>query len=199
MDRKHFLITSGLTAIGLSTLGFVSKTADGTFSGDCKTTKDILGPYFRPDAPFRSDLTIEGDTGSVIELSGTVYQKDCVSPLENALVEIWHCDANGAYDNDTDEYRYRASARSDENGQYQFRTIIPGKYLNGALYRPSHIHFRVTAEDHSELISQIYFQGDPHIEKDPWASNERAERRILAIHPKETEGYLAVVFNINMA
>ncbi len=199
MDRKSFLKKTGLAVFSMSVLGKVMEASPGVFSSDCATTNDILGPFFRTNAPERSNLLIKGVDGDVIDIAGTVYGTDCKTPLEGAKVEIWHCDTLGNYDNDSKEYRHRATAYSDKEGGYTFRTIIPGKYLNGALYRPAHIHFRVTDKNHKELVSQIYFQGDPHIEKDPWASRKRASHRILPIFPKDTYSSLAVTFDIFMS
>jgi protocatechuate 3,4-dioxygenase beta subunit len=196
MDRKKFLISSSLTAIALTTFGCVVASSDGTFKGDCSTTNDILGPFYRPDAPNRSDLTYEGLAGARITLKGKVYQSDCTTPLKDALVEIWQCNTQGEYDNDSDDFNLRGSLSTNENGEYSFLTIIPGKYLNGRLYRPAHIHYRVTAQDHRELISQIYFKGDPHITEDPWASQEKAQLRILEITPEDLHGNLAINFDI---
>ena len=78
---------------------------------------------------------------------------------------------------------------------YAFKTILPGKYLNGALYRPAHIHFRISEANSKELISQIYFEGDPHITNDPWASKKQAELRILPISLADTRGNLTVTFD----
>ncbi len=196
MNRKKFLITSTLTAIGLSSFGKVRKLSDGTFDSDCETTNDILGPFYRSDAPIRSDLTYEGLKGTRIELKGKVYQSDCVTPLKSAMVEIWHCDTNGVYDNESKAYHQRARWITSEDGQYSFKTILPGKYLNGQLFRPAHIHYRVTAANCKELISQIYFKGDPHIEKDPWASKEKAKLRIIELIPQDTNGNLSLNFDI---
>ena len=196
MDRKKFLITSGLTALGLTTFGSIIKGSDGQYRGDCKTTNDILGPFYRADAPIRSNLITEGLPGTQITLKGTVYHTDCMTPFENANVEIWHCNAYGEYDNDSDAYNQRAKWITNESGSYSFSTILPGKYLNGELYRPAHIHYRVTAENSRELISQIYFKGDPHITKDPWASLKKAELRVLEIAPEDTFGNLVVNFDI---
>jgi len=198
MDRKQFLINSSLTAFGLSAFGSIIQNPSGDFSGDCDTTNDILGPFYRTDAPVRSDLIFEGLEGTRIILKGTVFMSDCTTPLRNAWVEIWHCDTKGEYDNDSEEYRHRARLQTNENGKYSFTTILPGKYLNGRLYRPSHIHFRISEENSKELISQIYFKGDPHIEKDPWASQEKAKRRILNITPEDINGNLTVHFDIFM-
>jgi len=117
-------------------------------------------------------------------------------PLKNAGVEIWHCNSKGDYDNDTKEFKQRARWNTNEKGEYSFKTILPGKYLNGELYRPSHIHFRVTEKESKELISQIYFKGDPYIVKDPWASQDKSKLRILQIIPQGVDGSLTINFDI---
>lgn len=196
MDRKAFLASSALTAISLSTFGSIVQGLNGKFTGDCETTNDILGPFYRANAPVRSDLTYKGLQGNRITIKGRVFKSDCITPLSNAMVEIWHCNTEGEYDNDSDDFRQRASRKTNEKGEYSFKTIVPGKYLNGELYRPSHIHYRVTEKSSKELISQIYFKGDPHIVKDPWASKSTAKLRILPMLPEDTEGGLTVYFDI---
>ncbi len=196
MTRKNFLATAGLSAFSISAFGSVRPGAGDLFVADCATTNDILGPFYRPDAPLRQDLTSPGLPGSVIQLSGTVFGADCTTPLVGALIEIWHCDTRGEYDNESADFQLRARWITDEAGTYSFRTILPGKYLNGEKYRPAHIHYRVTAPDSRELVSQLYFHGDPHITADPWASRAGAERRILPIALLDTVGNLAVSFDI---
>lgn len=196
MDRKKFLITSALSAFSLSAFGSIIKESEGEFKGDCETTNDILGPFYRPGAPNRSDLTFEGLSGNRIEIKGKVFKSDCITPLKDVLVEIWHCNTKGEYDNESEEFKHRAVWKTNEKGEYSFKTILPGKYLNGALYRPSHVHFRVTEKDSKELVSQIYFMGDPHIKKDPWASSEKAKHRTLLITPEDILGNLTITFDI---
>ena len=196
MNRKEFVIGSSLTAFALSAFGSVIKGTDDTFVGDCETTNDILGPFYRPNAPIRSDLTFEGQVGTKIKLKGRVFKADCITPLKNALVEIWHCDVDGKYDNDSKNFKQRASLLTNERGEYTFLTVLPGKYLNGALYRPAHIHYRVSEKDSKEMVSQIYFKGDPHITKDPWASSEKAKLRILTIIPEDIKGNLTINFDV---
>ena len=196
MDRKKFIIASSLTAFGLTTFGSVAKMSNGDFTGDCDTTNDILGPFYRPDSPVRADLTYKGLVGARIILKGKVLKSDCVTPHNGAMVEIWHCNSEGEYDNETEDFKQRARLMTNEKGEYSFLTILPGKYLDEELYRPSHIHYRVTGKNSKELISQIYFKGDPHIEKDPWASKEKAKLRILQITPEDTKGNLAINFDI---
>lgn len=196
MNRKEFIITSALTAIGITTLGSIRKLENGFFKGDCETTNDILGPFYRENAPLRNDLTSKDLEGTRITIKGKVFKSDCTTPIKDALVEIWHANTKGEYDNDSDYFNQRAGWKTNKEGEYSFLTIMPGKYLNGKLYRPAHIHFRVTAKGQSELVSQIYFTGDPHITKDPWASKSKAEERVLTIIPEDVNGNLVVNFNI---
>lgn len=181
-DRRTFLRTFGLAAVAISAFGCASFAKDeDRFVGDCQTTDDILGPFYRRGAPVRSDLTYDGQEGDQVLVFGKVYSDDCTTVLKDAKVEIWFADNNGDYDNDSDEYRNRGTQVTEENGEYEFKGILPGRYLNGSQYRPSHMHFRVTANGYAELISQIYFTGDPYISKDPWASKSKAEKRILNV------------------
>ena len=70
MDRKKFILSTSLTAFSMTTFGSIIKKANGNFIGDCDTTNDILGPFYRPGAPFRSDLTYNGLEGNRILLKG---------------------------------------------------------------------------------------------------------------------------------
>lgn len=198
MNRRKFIINSSLTAISLATAGFIIKKNDGSFTGDCETTDDILGPKYRPNAPIRSDLRFKGIEGTQLMVKGKVFTEDCKTVIPAATIEFWHCDINGIYDDDSDKYLYRAKWVAGNNGDYSFRTIVPGRYLNGNLIRPAHYHFRVTAKGHKELISQVYFKGDPHIAKDRWASQTKAKERILQIVPKTSKEEAHVLFNIYM-
>ncbi len=153
-----------------------------TTTSTCETTKDILGPFYRENSPSRIELNIHNKEGEKLTIQGTVYKDDCVTPISNAKIEIWHANHQGEYDNETDDFEFRGTVYSNEEGKYDFSTIVPGRYLNGSNYRPSHIHFKVTEKDHQDLVTQLYFEGDPYIESDPWASNKIAEGRIISLN-----------------
>lgn len=205
MNRKEFIINSSLAVFAVS-MSSCKKDEETKSTGvgvtpveACLTTSDILGPYYRAGAPDRYDLTFSGLTGNVIKLKGKVFEEDCTTPLENVLVEVWHCDTAGDYDNTSSNFLHRGTRKTNALGEYAFKTILPGKYKNGALYRPSHIHFKISHPDADDLVSQIYFQNDPHIEADPWASSENAERRILPITLEDINGNLAIEFDISLS
>ena len=110
-------------------------------------------------------------------ITGTVYAKDCVTPIPNALIDVWQANNDGAYE----DIDYRGKIYTDEAGNYAFESIQPGKYLNGSYYRPSHIHYKVVYKNNPEFVTQLYFEGDTSIDIDPWASDPSAVDRIIPL------------------
>ena len=139
----------------------------------CMETEDnIEGPYYRAAAPFRSDLRTGVDKGILLTLRGRVYGVGCAVPLTDAVVDVWQADSDGHYDNDgslmvpASDFRLRGRTKVDAKGYFEVKTIIPGRYLNGAQYRPAHIHVKVSSAGHRLLTTQLYFEGDPFNDKD---------------------------------
>jgi catechol 1,2-dioxygenase len=139
----------------------------------CEETADNpLGPYYRAGAPVTSLLDNPKGTGEALRISGVVFGSDCATPLGGALVEVWQADHDGDYDNQNGDpgpsvWWLRASVVADACGRYAYDTIKPGRYLNGAQYRPSHIHYRVTHPSVAgQFVTQLYFEGDPFNEVD---------------------------------
>ncbi|WP_118976098.1 dioxygenase family protein [Taibaiella koreensis] len=183
MNRKDFMLQTGaaMLAFVLPLKNTYAFGPDDQTAGACiPTTTDILGPYYRPGAPFRSDLTIAGDPGTILNYKGKITDENC-RPLADAIVDVWQANSDAAYDGTSADYKYRGKFQTGADGTYSFRSVKPGWYLNGGQYRPAHIHFRVTKEGYTELITQLYFVGDPYIANDPWASDPAAEKRIVPI------------------
>ncbi|HNR06072.1 MAG TPA: catechol 1,2-dioxygenase [Saprospiraceae bacterium] len=184
-------------AVAISTSGFIR--FDGKrYVGDCETTSDVLGPFYRPDSPLRNNFVIQGEKGEPIELSGKIKHEDCTTPYQNAKVELWHCDHNGLYDNESPDFKYRGTVYSDEEGNYSFKTILPVPYGEGNNYRPAHFHLMISAEGYQPLVTQLYFVGDPWIGKDEMASSPTAKRRILEVKNLK-DGSKKVAFDISMS
>jgi protocatechuate 3,4-dioxygenase beta subunit len=131
----------------------------------CLETEDnILGPFYRRGAPLRTEF---GGEGEPLVVSGRVRGAGLAcGALDGALVDVWHADADGAYDNDSPAFEHRGRLRTAADGTYSFSTILPGRYLNGPQYRPRHIHLRVEAPGHVLLTTQLYFEGDPFLDED---------------------------------
>ena len=183
MQRKEFIKQTGITAIGIGVFGKIQWNNDH-FTGDTPTTTDILGPLYRPGAPFRENLNPADFRGEILHLSGTIYREDGNTPMRNCLMEIWQCQHDGLYDNVSDDFSYRASQKIGANGQYNFITTPPIPYPTvegGDIFRPAHIHIRISAEGQQDLITQIYFKGDPYLASDPSTKSELSINRILSV------------------
>ncbi len=198
MKRKEFITNVALTAIAVSTTGFIRFNGKN-YEGDCETTSDILGPFYRPDSPLRNNLIIAGDSGIIVDLSGTIKHKDCITPYNRAKIELWHCDDKGVYDNKSDNYRYRGTTYCNEKGQYSFKTILPVPYdTGGGNFRPAHFHLMITAEGYQPLVTQLYFSGDEHISDDTSASSPSAKKRIIDVQTLP-DGTKSVLYDVSMS
>ena len=144
-------------------------------AADWAVTEDnILGPFHRKGAPYRAKVTPPLAEGEVLLIRGRVLGVDTRKPLANAVVDIWQANHEGRYDNDdpanqpeADEFSYRARMITDENGFYEYETIMPGHYQIGRnVWRPAHIHYWVEHVKYEKLVTQLYFQGDKFNKRD---------------------------------
>lgn len=138
----------------------------------CSMTEDnIEGPYYRENAPWKTRLTDSNEPGVPLRIEGIVMDQSC-QPIPNAVVDVWQANDKGSYDNDGNNdppnkaFHLRGRMRTNAQGQYAYDTIVPGRYLNGDTFRPSHIHYKVYASGYQTLTTQLYFEGDPYIKGD---------------------------------
>ncbi|QQK74401.1 catechol 1,2-dioxygenase [Salicibibacter cibarius] len=155
------------------------------------TQPSLLGPFFIEGSPL-----VEKEPGKSYvvlpqrpdEPGETFYFKGSVSntegkPLANTRVEFWQNDHNRGYshfDSDAPEYNLRGHFYTDENGDFEVKTIVPlpysiptdgptGEFLGYTdqhSMRPAHLHIMFEAEGHETLITQVFFEGDEWLETD---------------------------------
>ena len=129
------------------------------------------GPYFVEELLNRSDIRSDPTTGAVkdgaklairftvSELNGT----NCIA-FPGAVIDVWHCDATGAYSDVSDpgfstkgQKFLRGYQTTDASGNADFVTIYPGWYSG----RTVHIHFKIRtspgATSGLEFTSQLFF------------------------------------------
>jgi protocatechuate 3,4-dioxygenase beta subunit len=160
------LIGCGSTPTSPSASSGSSTSTGGTTSGACAVTpSETEGPY--PDRTgmitgttyYRQDVT-EGKPGLPLALALTVVNvNNSCSPIANATVEIWHCDAAGNYSeygNSAGQTFLRGLQRSDAEGKVTFNTIYPGWYQG----RATHIHLEVFVNGASVKTTQMAFPDD---------------------------------------
>ncbi len=127
--------------------------------GGAPTIRETEGPYFKPSSPQRADLVEPESKARLVELSGQVFTRSC-RPVGQALVDLWHADEHGQYDNAG--FRYRGHSFTDEEGRYRFRTILPALYTG----RTRHYHVKVQAPRQNLLTTQLYFPDEPMNRRD---------------------------------
>ena len=184
--RREFIRRTLLTASMLAAAPATLLPFNGSGVQACDpTTLDLygLGPFFKEGAPFRQVLAAQDEPGERLFITGILYANDCLTPLKDIVIDIWHADDEGAYSNISTpgDYRLRAKLITNAIGAFSFETIKPGFYLNGPQYRPSHIHVKVKRPNGTELITQLYFEGDPYIATDLAASDSGAVNRIIPL------------------
>ncbi|KAJ3047789.1 hypothetical protein HK102_012838, partial [Quaeritorhiza haematococci] len=160
-DRRAFL--------GAVSLGAAFFTTRGLFAEElARTPARTEGPFYPDHLPLDTDndLIVLGDSltpavGEVAHLHGRILDVTG-SPIKDAVIEIWQCDANAVYLHSADSGK--KPAQQDKNfqgfgrfttnseGEYRFRTIKPVPYPG----RPApHIHFKVKRGDRTLLTSQL--------------------------------------------
>ena len=196
----------GLIAAGLGLERFLDVRMDeaeekaGIQGG---TPRTIEGPLYvagAPDSVGHARLDDGTDPGQTLIMRGQVLGHDGAS-IANALVEVWHANHLGNYsyfDPSQPAFNLRRSIRTDADGRYSFRSVLPVGYsvppgskteqlldqLGRHGHRPAHIHFFVSADGYRKLTTQINIDGDPHL----WDDFAFATRDGLIPPVKQAEG-----------
>ena len=181
-NGEYGLIAAGLGLEHFLDLRMDEEEAKAGITGG--TPRTIEGPLYVAGAPkskgfARLDDGTEVEQGEILFMQGKVLD-DKNNPIPNALVEVWHANLKGNYsyfDQSQSDFNLRGTIETDENGNYQFRSILPSGYAvppGGSTEtllssigrhgnRPSHIHFFVSAPGRRKLTTQINFEGDPYL------------------------------------
>jgi protocatechuate 3,4-dioxygenase beta subunit len=153
--RRRRLVTAALFLPVSSSYGQVR--SQSCASG---TPAQTEGPFFKPDTPERLSFVERGSNAQRLVIAGRVLsRRDCV-PIAGALLEFWHSDERGEYDNSG--YRYRGHQRSDREGRYRLETILPALYPG----RTRHVHVKVQGSGGRGLTTQLYFPNEPANRRD---------------------------------
>ena len=172
-NRRLFLASAAISAT--SPLW----TVRGAFAEELtRTPSQTEGPFYPNKLPLDTDndlLVINNGitpgVGEITHLAGKILDAKG-SPVKNAVVEIWQCDANGVYlhtgdsdkKKDKQDKNFQGFGRfvTGSTGEYYFRTIKPVPYPG----RTPHIHFKVRQGRKELLTTQLYVKGDPGNPKD---------------------------------
>jgi protocatechuate 3,4-dioxygenase beta subunit len=153
------------------------------------------GPYFVDEKLNRSDIRSDPSDGTVkpgtpLELTFVVSQlgKGTCTPVAGAIVDVWHCDADGVY-SDVQDPSFNTRGKkflrgyqvTDAAGRAKFATVYPGWYQGRAV----HIHFTVrtapAAAAAHQFTSQIYFDdavNEKVLSRAPYTSKGPPDQRM---------------------
>lgn len=187
-SRRRFLTTA--LALPLVTIGPASgralplTPACGEKPG--RTPSQTEGPFYTARSPRRSSLVEPGSKAERLVLTGVVLSPQC-KPVANALLDFWHCDEAGEYDNQG--FRYRGHVFADAQGRYRLDTIVPGEYPG----RTRHIHAKLQTAGGRVLTTQLYFPDEPRNRSDGMYRGE------LAMQVAHKDGRRAAIFDFVVA
>ena len=140
------------------------------------TPQQPAGPFYPLELPLDddNDLTaVDGAAmpalGDVIHVGGRVLDIDG-SAIAGARVELWQANSAGRYhhpfdnsDREIDDgFQGFGQTITMNDGGYRFKTVRPGLYTG----RTRHLHFAVLSPDGRELVTQMYFAGEPGNKRD---------------------------------
>ncbi|MFM7132161.1 MAG: intradiol ring-cleavage dioxygenase [bacterium] len=174
MNNKTFERTdeSRRRLLRLMAMSAIFAKTQGAFADELvKTPAQMEGPFYPDKLPLDTDndllvinKTITPAVGEISWVSGKILDATG-KPLRNSLVEIWQCDANGAYlhsrtgNKDKADKHFQGYGRfvTGSSGEYGFRTIKPVAYPG----RTPHIHYKISQGGKHLLTTQCYIKGHP--------------------------------------
>ena len=176
--RQEFILLSDTLGVSMLVDAINHRFAQGA------TETTVMGPFYvqnPPEAGFGADIR-GGAKGEPLFMEGTIRSVDG-KPVANAIVDVWHSDAEGFYDVQLPELyepTLRARFHTDAQGRYRFWTIMPRYYpipYDGTVgdmlkasarhpYRPAHVHFRIVADRHETLVTHVFVDGDQYLDSD---------------------------------
>jgi catechol 1,2-dioxygenase/hydroxyquinol 1,2-dioxygenase len=148
------------------------------------TETNLEGPMYLPNAPERQmgDRLGMDTNGKPLLLSGRVLDSNG-QPIDKAVIDVWQANSQGLYDlqdSTQPKNNFRGCFRTQADGQYEFETVVPMAYnvpatgpcgevlrlLGRHTWRAAHIHFKLSASGYIPLTTQIFLDGDFHLDSD---------------------------------
>lgn len=154
--------------------------------GQTETSASMLGPFWRLESPHTENggsIVRSATPGPVLFVNGSIVD-GTGAPITDAIIDVWQSSPEGLYENQDPsqaDMNLRGQFRSDANGKFWFRSVLPAGYpipVDGPVgdfiravkrphnYRPAHVHFLIYKPGFKTLISQIYVNDDPLLETD---------------------------------
>ena len=175
-SRSEFTLLSDV--LGLSSLVDLLAARPGATEGS------VLGPFHTRGSPWvdNGSNLIKDNVGDAVLIQGRVTDTDG-QPLANASIDFWQNADNGMYwqiDHSQPQDNLRCQLKVQADGRFELATIRPRPYLvptDGPVgellqvshrdaWRPAHFHIIVEAPGYRSLITEVFDDADPWVDKD---------------------------------
>jgi hydroxyquinol 1,2-dioxygenase len=176
--RQEFILLSDTLGVSMLTVAQNHRAPAGV------TEATVLGPFHVAGAPSfnNGDDISRGAPGEPLFVDCSI-RNIAGDPVAGATIQVWQSDQDGFYDVQyagLAAHRARGNFRSDQQGRFWFRSILPVPYPIptdgpvGAMlvatdrhpWRPAHVHFMIEAPGCETLITHVFRAGDPYLDSD---------------------------------
>jgi catechol 1,2-dioxygenase len=175
--RQEFILLSDTLGVSMLVDAINHRKSAGA------TESTVFGPFYIAGMPERAaGENMASTPGEPALIHGRVTTADG-RPIAGAVLDVWQTATNGMYsgqDTERPEGNLRGKYRSDAQGGYAIRTVVPVSYpipTDGPVgrlmaatgrhpNRPAHVHFMISAPGYQTLVTHLFRAGDPYLDSD---------------------------------
>jgi len=207
-SRQEFILLSDILGVSMLVDAIANQSGQGL------TDSTVLGPFYtgsQRELNKGDSILLRSEEGEPLVMKGRVADADG-APIAGAKVEVWQTAPNQLYDVQDESQpqgNLRATFRTDEHGEYEFKTILPVSYpipddgpagqllsnLGRHPFRPAHVHFMISAPGYRMLVTHLFLQGDKYLESDAVFGVKPS----LVVKPALRDGILTVTYDFGLA
>lgn len=175
--RQEFILLSDTLGVSMLIDAINHRYATGA------TDTTVFGPFYirgMPERAYGENMAFSPGIPALVH--GRVLSSDG-RPVADAVLDVWQTAENGMYsgqDTAQPHGNLRGRYRTDAEGRYSIRTIVPVSYpipTDGPVgrmleatgrhpWRPAHLHFMIDAPQHRKLVTHLFDEDDPYLKSD---------------------------------
>ncbi len=207
-SRQEFILLSDILGVSMLVDAINNEAGEGI------TDSTVLGPFYagpQRELANGDSILLREENGEPLIMRGRVANEQG-APIAGAKVEVWQTATNQLYDvQDAEQPRghLRATFRTDANGNYKFKTVMPVSYpipsdgpagqllekLGRHPFRPAHVHFMISAPGYRTLVTHLFVAGDTYLQSDAVFGVKPS----LIVKPKRDHGVQTITFDFGLA
>ena len=208
-SRQEFILLSDILGVSMLVDAVAHQSADKGI-----TDSTVLGPFYagpQRELDQGESILLREEDGEPLLMRGRVAGPGG-RPIAGAKVEVWQTATNQLYDVQDENQPHghlRATFRTDQQGRYEFRTILPVSYpipddgpagqllraLGRHPFRPAHVHFMISAPSYRQLVTHLFLKGDEYLESDAVFGVKPS----LVVDPVRRDGIATIMYDFGLA